>query len=32
MRSENKKKKIRVEEFEKENLYHDFTPEKKEKL
>lgn len=32
MGSNGKKKKIRVEEFEKEDLYHDFTPEKKEKL
>ena len=32
MGSDGKKKKIRVEEFEKENLYHDFTPAKKEKL
>ena len=32
MGSDGKKKKIRVEKFDKEDLYRDFTPEKKEKL
>ncbi|HOX75813.1 MAG TPA: hypothetical protein PLB27_13930, partial [Bacteroidales bacterium] len=32
MGSNSKKHNIRVEKFEKEDLYHDYTPEKKEKL